>query len=73
MSSTDFVVCINNEGLSASLEVRKIYEMLPDSQADQQGLIRVVDESGSDYLFPSNRFIKIELSKSVADAVMAAA
>lgn len=73
MSSRDFVVCINNEGLSASLEVRKIYQVLPDPDAENKGLLRVVDESAEDYLFPSARFMKIELPKSVADALLAAA
>ena len=73
MSSRDFVVCINNEGFSASLEVRKIYQVLPDTDAESKGLLRVVDESPEDYLFPSAHFIKIELPKSVVDALLAAA
>lgn len=47
----EFVVCINNQDYSASLEVQKIYQVLPDSQADAHQMIRVIDESGEDYLY----------------------
>jgi hypothetical protein len=59
--TTSYVVCVNNEGYPASLEVRKIYEAVVDAADDQPELIRVIDESGEDYLFPANKFVMIEL------------
>lgn len=57
------VVCINNEGYPASLEPRKLYERLPDAEAERDGLIRVIDESGEDYLYPKARFRDVEWDK----------
>lgn len=51
-----FVVCLSNEGFEAALEPRKIYPSLPDSDAEREGLVRVVDESGEDYLYPATMF-----------------
>jgi len=64
-----FVVCINNTDYSASLEVRKIYQVLPDSKANNHQMIRVIDESGEDYLYPSGYFIALELSEPVQQAL----
>jgi hypothetical protein len=66
---TDFVVCINNEGYLASLEKRKIYRALPDSDAAAHGLIRVVDESGEDYLYPREYFSPIALPQALAEVL----
>lgn len=60
-----FVVCLSNEGYSASLEPRKIYLSLPDDEAEREGLIRVVDESGEDYLYPKARFAEIALPREL--------
>jgi len=68
-----FVVCIGNPGYAASLEPRKIYESLPDTDAQSRELIRVIDESGEDYLYPASLFIAIELPKSVQSAIVRAA
>jgi hypothetical protein len=62
-----FVVCVRNEGYEASLELHKIYRVLPDPDAEKEGDIRVVDESGEDYLYPVDWFVPIE----VPDAVQA--
>ena len=51
-----FAVCVRNDGYPASLELMKLYEVLPDQFADENGLIRVVDESGEDYLYASDYF-----------------
>jgi hypothetical protein len=67
----EFVVCINNQDYSASLEVRKIYQVLPDTQANTHQMIRVIDESGEDYLYPSRYFMPIELSEPVQQALVA--
>ncbi|WP_017303077.1 hypothetical protein [Spirulina subsalsa] len=63
--SREFVVCIKNTDYAASLEVRKIYQVLPDSKASPYQMIRVVDESGEDYLYPNAYFMPIELSASL--------
>jgi hypothetical protein len=68
-----FVVCVSNDGYAASLETRKIYLALPDAEAEQLGLIRVVDESGEDYLFPKTLFHAISLSPAESKAVLDAA
>ena len=62
---TQFVVCIRNEGYSASLELRKIYQVIPDARAAEHRLIRVIDESGEDYLYPVDYFVPIELPQAV--------
>ena len=64
-----FVVCIKNEGYVASLELRKIYEVMPDERAADHQMIRVVDESGEDYLYPSDFFIPIDLPKPIEQAL----
>ena len=68
--SQSLVVCINNEGYSASLEKRKIYVEFRDPLADKHGLVRVLDESGDDYLYPKAFFRSIELPQSVKRAVL---
>ena len=67
------VVCVNNDGFPASLEKRKIYVALRDATAEQHGLLRIVDESGDDYLYPKAFFRSIALPQSVRKAVLAAA
>ena len=65
-----FVVCIDNEGYAASLEKRKIYIALRDAVADKHGLLRIVDESGEDYLYPKKLFRSIALPQAVERAVL---
>jgi hypothetical protein len=65
----EFAVCINNTDYSASLEIRKIYQVLPDPQANNHHQIRVIDESGEDYLYPSRYFMAIELSEPLQQAL----
>lgn len=67
-----FVVCIDNKGYAASLEKRKIYIALRDTGAEKQGLLRIVDESGEDYLYPKASFRSIALPQAVKKAVLAA-
>ncbi len=67
------VVCLQNEGFSASLEKRKIYVALRDPKAEAHGMTRIVDESGEDYLFPEKFFRTIELPHALKKAIMAAA
>jgi hypothetical protein len=72
-ATKQLVVCINNEGYPASLEKRKIYVLLADSGAEKRGLLRIIDESGDDYLYPKTFFRSIALPRSVKKAVLAAA
>ncbi len=68
-----FVVCIDNTSYEASLESGKIYQQLPDDKAFSRGLIRVVDESGEDYLFEGSRFVNIDLPEIAENALFATA
>jgi hypothetical protein len=72
-SAVKFVVCINNEDYPASLELHKIYRVLPDEDAATDGDIRVVDESGEDYLYPTEWFVPIELPQAVEESLLRAA
>ena len=67
------VVCVDNDGYPVSLEKRKIYLTVPDLDAEQHGLLRVIDESGEDYLYPKTFFRAIDLPPTVKKAVLAAA
>jgi len=67
-----FVVCIKNDDYEVSLEIRKIYSVIPDDEASKHGLIRVIDESDEDYLYPKDYFVPIELSQTVIEALSAA-
>jgi hypothetical protein len=71
--ANEFVVCVRNEGYEVSLELRKIYRALPDTGAARHHLLRVVDESGEDYLYPQDFFLPIELSEAVEKALLAVA
>jgi len=70
--SKHFVVCIDNAGYPASLEKRKIYLALRDPAAEKHGLVRVIDESGEDYLYPKTFFRSIALPQALRKAVLAA-
>jgi hypothetical protein len=65
-----FAVCVDNAGYPASLELRKVYRVLPDDDAATDGDIRVIDESGEDYLYPADYFILVKLSAEVEQAVV---
>jgi hypothetical protein len=71
-SSTRFLICIRNDGYPASLETRKVYQALPDPDAEAQGLVRVIDESGEDYLFPKSMFLPLELSGEASAVLLKA-
>ena len=68
-----FAVCINNTEYPASLELHKIYRVVADEDAAQDGDIRVVDESGEDFLYPANWFAMVELPPKIQDSVLRAA
>ena len=73
MSQLKFVICISNVDYPVSLEKRKIYEVVSDPEAEEIDHIRVVDESGDDYLYPTTCFIDAHLPKEVQAAVVKAA
>ena len=68
-----FAVCVSNEGYPASLELRKIYRIMPDEKAAMHNMVRVVDESGEDYLYPERFFVAIELPRAAEAAFLHAA
>lgn len=67
------VICIHNADYPASLEVRKVYEVVPDEQATRHHMIRIIDESGEDYLYPDAYFLPVELPRLVRVALKLAA
>lgn len=67
-----FAVCINNEGYKASLEVGKLYRVVPDEEAASHRYIRVIDESGEDYGYSVTRFFPLEVPRELANALRAA-
>lgn len=69
-TSTEYVVCVRNDECE-DLEVRKIYQVLPDKRAARDGYLRVVDESGEDYLYPESYFAPIKLPEKTRQAVAA--
>jgi hypothetical protein len=66
-----FLVCVNNKGYQASLELRKIYEAIPDTGAARHRLLRVIDLSGEGYLYPKSFFLPIELPKAIERVLFA--
>lgn len=69
---TRFAVCIKNVGYSASLELRKLYEVVEDPEAEKDDMIRIIDESGEDYLYSADRFMFAPLPAAVEQAVLEA-
>jgi hypothetical protein len=68
--TSHFAVCVDNRGYPASLELHKIYRVLPDADAAAEGDIRVIDESGEDYLYSANRFVEIEPPQTVRRSLL---
>lgn len=66
-----FAICLDNDGYQASLEIGKLYRIIPDREAELHGLIRVVDESGEDYAFSAERFHPVVLPVKVERALLA--
>jgi hypothetical protein len=64
-----YVVCVRNDEYAASRETRKIYVAMPDAEAEDEQCIRVIDESGEDYLYPAEFFITLSLPASVERAL----
>ncbi len=68
-SRARFAICVDNSEYPASLELHKIYRVLPDANAARDGDLRVIDESGEDYLFPASYFVLINLPRQVVRAM----
>jgi hypothetical protein len=71
-AARQFAVCVDNDGYEASLECNKIYVVLPDKDAEKDGDVRVVDESGEDYLFSAGRFVVIDVPAAVKASLLKA-
>ena len=67
-----FAVCVRNDGYEASLERNKIYVVLADHEAESEGDVRIVDESGEDYLYPAAWFVALEVPKAVQESLLKA-
>ena len=63
-SPTRFAICLKNKG-SEDLVIRKVYQVLPDKIAEKKGLLRIIDESGEDYLYPASYFFMIDLPQKI--------
>lgn len=68
---TGFVVCLRNEG-AEDLEVRKVYSVIQDDEASAKGFLRVIDESGEDYLYPAEFFAEVEIPEAAASQLRSA-
>ena len=71
--SKALVVCVKNQGYAVSLELRKLYVAVPDTQAAKHKQLRVIDESGEDYLYPQDFFVPVELPQALRRRVLQAA
>jgi len=69
MIKHEFVVCVDTHGYEVSLEMRKLYEIVDDSDAEKHGQIKVIDESGEDYLYPAVLFKRIDLPDSIIESL----
>ncbi|PDW04641.1 hypothetical protein [Candidatus Viridilinea mediisalina] len=72
-SKLRFVICIENSAYPAALERRKLYQVIPDDHAASHHLIRVIDESGEDYVYPEAYFIPVDFAPSIQEALLRAA
>jgi hypothetical protein len=68
MKKGRFVLCINNDSYEASLEPRKVYRVVDDAKAEAKALLRIIDESGEDYLYPADIFVPVEIPEKAAPA-----
>ena len=68
-----FVICVKNDDYPASLEIRKLYQVVPDPEAEKIDQIRIIDESGDDYLYPQKYFVSITLPDAAEQAIIKAA
>ncbi len=72
MTKRQLVLCLFNEGYEVSLERRKFYQVLPDADASEHGQLRIIDESGEDYLYPATFFARLKLPTTLRRRLLAA-
>ena len=72
MKAPEFVVCLNNDGFAASLEVGKLYQIVRDEETEKLGGLRVIDEDGEDYLFDAEMFCPLQVPPIVAQTLKSA-
>ncbi|MEK7373487.1 MAG: hypothetical protein AABZ85_00445 [Thermodesulfobacteriota bacterium] len=65
-----FLLCVDNQGYEASLELRKLYETIPDKEAELHNQVRIIDESGEDYLYPSKFFAPVKLPMQTKNRIL---
>lgn len=70
MKNPEFVVCLNNDGYLASLEIGKLYRITPDKEAEKLGVLRVVDEDGEDYFYDAAMFYPLQVPPIVAQTLI---
>ena len=70
MKEPEFVVCLNNEGYAASLEIGKLYQIIPDKEAEKLGGLRVIDEDGEDYFYDAEMFSPLQVPPIVAQTLI---
>jgi hypothetical protein len=73
LAASRFLICVENKGYKASLEKRKVYVAISDALALKHGQVRVIDESGEDYLYPKSLFLPITIPQSLRKAILKAA
>lgn len=71
--ASKYAICVDNTEYPVSLELHKVYRVLADAEAFQDGDLRIVDESGEDYLYPANYFLPVDLPRNVVRAINKAA
>ena len=64
------LLCVNNDGYEASLELRKLYENIPDKEAERHGQVRIIDESGEDYLYSASYFAPVRLLAETKNKIL---
>jgi hypothetical protein len=72
MEKQRFVICVDNQDYPSSLQLWKVYRVLPDEKGSRHKMLRIIDESGEDYLFSASYFVPLELPKTVESALLAA-
>lgn len=66
----NFLLCVDNEGYEASLEIRKLYEQIPDKEAERHNQVRIIDESGEDCLYPAKFFAPVRISLQTKSRIL---
>lgn len=68
-TAPQFALCLDNVGYEAALQIGKVYRVIPDTDAEQHGYLRIIDESGEDYAFTASRFHRVRLPRAVGETL----